>query len=161
MKHRRNEIGFLFDDSSHDYLKISQIKFKVFERSTGNEQQEEWLVLPENLLHREDYYAYDFKLFFSWKNFVAIEIEMDDEVFLILNLATRKRYWMKFKTLHEKIFAKMIHHVDLDGDPYDFDLIDAEIEIRQMTVNPNRIEMKYHMRSDYDTYDDMALLFIG
>ena len=55
----------------------------------------------------------------------------------------------------------MIHHVDLDGDPYDFDLIDAEIEIRQMTVNPNRIEMKYHMRSDYDTYDDMALLFIG
>lgn len=128
--------------------------------STGNQQQEEWLVLPEDLLHME--YIEVWEVFFSRKNFVAIEMAMAiDYRLLILNLVTRKRFWISTKSLEQKILAQ-ITDVDLDGDPYDLEeLAGGEKEIRQMRVKSNRIEMKYHITQDYDTYDDMAQVFIG
>ena len=130
--------------------------------STGNQQQEEWLVLPEDMLHKE-YEVWE--VFFSRKNFVAIEmvIDFDDEIYmlLIMNLVTRKRFWISTRSLEEKILAK-ITDVDLDGDPYDLEfLAGGEKEIRQMRVKSNRIEIKYHLTQDYDTYDRMAQVFIG
>ena len=83
---------------------------------------------------------------------------------LILNLESGKRYWIEQDSLERKIHAKITddEELDLDGEPYDLEVNSAnEREIRQMRVKSNRIEIKYHIEQDYDTYDDMAQVFIG
>ena len=139
---------------------ISQIKAKIVEIATGNRQQEEWFVLPENMLDEEhDVNTND--AYFSKKNFVAIEI--DYEMLLILNLATRKRYWIEIGALEQPIYAK-ITGVDRHGVPIDPDLFDSVSEIRQMKVRPDKIEMNYYITTDYpdnDIYGHMAFVYLG
>lgn len=130
---------------------ISQTKFTIYEFAT----QEEWLVLPENWQH-EDFDVEDHRVYFSDKNFVAIEIETDDSfLLLILNLASRKRYWFEIDSLEEKIIAKI---TDIDGEQLN---PVGEPEIRQMKVQTNQIEMKYHIRHVHYTYDNFGEVGIG
>ena len=133
----------------------SRLKFKVFELATGNQQPEEWLGLPENL-SQEEYFAYDDWVYFSDKNFVAIDIEIHDLnwMLLILNLATRKRYWIPYDLLEEKIYGR-ITDVDLE------ELSGMEFEIYDMRVKPDRIEIEFHKAMEYHTLDDMPEVLIG
>ena len=142
---------------------ISQIKAKVVEIATGNRRQEEWLVLPENWSHEEYTMVFDHQVYFSKKNFVAIEIHQHDVMLLILNLATRKRYWIEIASLEQKIYAK-ITGVDRHGVPIDPGLFDSESEIRQMKVRPDKIEINYYITTDYPENDidgHMAFIYIG
>ena len=105
---------------------------------------------------------YDHRVYFSDKNFVAIEIETEVNVFLlILNLASRNRYWIEVNSLEEKILAKI---TDLDGELFDLKAnMIGEPEIHQMKVRPNQIEMKYHIRQVYESSEsyDFAEMEIG
>ena len=109
-----------------------------------------------------EYCAFD-RVYFSEKNFVAIEIDNNDFMLLILNLATQKRYWIEVASLDEKIYAK-ITDVDRNGVPIDPGLFDSESEIRQMKVRPDKIEINYYITTDYpnnDTPGHMAFIYIG
>ena len=67
---------------------------------------------------------------------------------LIVNLATRKRYWIDYESLEDKIYTR-ITDVDLN------EVAGMEFAIRQMRVKPNRIEIDFHKEMEYHTLDDM------
>ena len=140
--------------------KISRIKFKICELATGNQHQEEWLVLPENLLHAK--YSVDHGwMYFSDKNLAAIEIELSrlniGWMLLILNLATRKRYWITYVSLENKIYTSdLITDVELEELA-----LPGEFEIRQMRLKPNRIEIKFHTEMYYHTLVGMPEVLLG
>ena len=110
---------------------------------------------------QEEYFFFDFRA--SDKNFAIIQI--DHEMLLILNLATKKRYWTEIGSIEAEIYAKIPDDlVDLDGDPYDFDEFDSDSKIRRMKVRPDQIEINYRITTDYpknDIYGHMAFLHIG
>ena len=143
--------------------KISRIKFKICELATGNQHQEEWLVLPENLLHA-NYSVDDGWMYFSDKNLAAIEIETHGwySQLLILNLVTRKRYWIESDSLEDKIYTSPYL-------PDDFDLNDlfrpGELEIRQLRLKPNQIEIqlqtKFWEYTHFCNIDDISQEFLG
>ena len=141
--------------------KISRIKFKICELATGNQHQEEWLVLPENLLHA-NYSVDDGWMYFSDKNLAAIEIELSrlysrGWMLLILDLATRKRYWITYDSLVNKIYTSdLITEVELE------ELVIPEVfEIRQMRLKPNRIEIQFRTEMYYHTLEDMPDVPLG
>ena len=143
-------------------LKISRIKFKICELSTGNQHQEEWLVLPENWSH-EEYSVDDGWMYFSDKNLAAIEIETHGwySQLLILNLVTRKRYWIASDSLEDKIYTSpYLPDVDLE------DLFGpGELEIRQLRLKPNQIEIqlqtKFMEYTHFCNIDDMSQESLG
>ena len=98
-------------------------------------------------------------MYFSDKNLAAIEIEIHDYIsmLLILNLATRKRYWIEVESLQDKIYTSPYL-------PDDFDLNDifrsGEFEIRQMSLKPNQIEIQLQTGFECDD-DDMYQEFLG
>ena len=69
---------------------ISLRKFTVSELSTSRwlTLQEEWRILPEN--ETREFEVYDDQIIFD-KNFVVIQVLIDDFVLMILNLATQKK----------------------------------------------------------------------
>ena len=80
---------------------------------------------------------------------------------LILNLLTKSRYWIELKSLEEKIFEKITDD-DIDGEPFILEeMTGGEFEILQMNISENQIEINYHYKTDYDSYDDVAELLIG
>ena len=139
-------------------MKISRIKFKICELATGNQHQEEWLVLPENFVHVE-YSVDDGWMYFSEKNLAAIEIETEigHNWLLILNLVTRKRYWIDSELFQDKIYTSPYL-------PSDFDLNDlfrsGEFEIRQMRLKPNQIEIQVQTEM-VNHIDDISQVFLG
>lgn len=108
-------------------------------------------------MSQEEYFAYDDWVYFSDKNFVAIDIETRHDLnwmLLILNLATRKRFWIPYDLIEEKIYART---TDLDLE----ELSGREFEIYDMRVKPNRIEIEFHKDMEYHTLDDMPDVMIG
>ena len=140
--------------------KISRIKFKICELATGNQHPEEWLVLPENLL-RANYSVCDGWMYFSDKNLAAIEIEISrlrlniGWMLLILNLETRKRYWIAYESLAEKIYTR-VTDVDLEELTHP-----EEFAILQMRLKPNRIEIQFNTEMEYHTLVDMPQVSLG
>ena len=93
-------------------------------------------------------------VYFSDKNFVAIEIQTHDlrDMLLILNLATRKRYWIATQLLEDKIYTRITE--------FDFEeLGGGQFEIHEMKVQPNRIKIEYHAELDYDPNDESAMIY--
>ena len=99
-------------------------------------------------------------MYFSDKNLAAIEIELSrfwniGWLLLIVNLDTRKRYWIAYESIEEKIYAK-VTDVDLE------DLrLPGEFSILQMKLEPNRIEIQLEYLMEYLTIDDMPEVFLG
>ena len=144
--------GFFTRSFKINMIVISLRKFTVSELSTSRwlTLQEEWRILPEN--ETREFEVYDDQIIFD-KNFVVIQVLIDDFVLMILNLATQKKFWIQPGVIEEKIFAK-ITDVDIDGEPFDFeDMAVGEWEIRQMKVRSNRIEIKYNIITEYYSYD--------
>ena len=83
-----------------------------------------------------------------------MEIETHDYKWrlLILNLATRKRYWIDTESLEDKIYP-MITDFDYE------ELGGGQFGISKMKVKPNRIEIEYHAELDYDPNDESAMIY--
>ena len=70
---------------------------------------------------------------------------------LILNLATRKKFWMTRSVIENQIKTK-VTDVDDDGNPYDLDdFLENQSSIREMTIGTHEIEVKYQI--EYQTHD--------
>ena len=130
------------------------MKLKVCELATGNKFTEEWDFLPKNWKN-----ALDTTLTIFDKNFVYLEFEENYDPdagelgdVLILNLATRQKFWMDRREIRSKIRMK-IPDIDLDGEPFiltDFEWGCAESIIHRMKAKSNEIEMKHQSIIDYD-----------
>ena len=145
---------------------IISIKFKVFERSTGNIHLEEWQILPRywpyhfsNMLFIEEIYD---------KNFVFLRIceERDrtdiPDIYMILNLVTRKPYWIKEEVVEEKIFTYVNDNLGYDEEPYHLGTnMIGESEIVKMKVKPDEIQLMSFIQITHDGYhghDDYLLI---
>ena len=141
---------------------ISQSKIKVYELATGYKFTEEWTMsLPTNWQSPVD----TSRIIFN-KNFVMLEFDTwmngsaEDDDLLILNLASRKQFWLKKKPLEMEIKARATA-LDVDGEPYDFD--DDRFGMiysvfRRMTVKQNEIEIDHHMDMDFRFGYDTVLI---
>ena len=96
-------------------VNISQVKLKVLERCTGHKKVEEWTFLPKD-------WKYGLK---TWgqspiifeKNFALLIFDTwfnpsRDDI-LILNLVTRKSFWMRSTTVKTQIKEKAAGQIDL------------------------------------------------
>ena len=99
------------------------------------------------------------------KNFVLLDIYddstalMEDGILLILNLATRKRYWISKESLEEK-FLRLI--VTVGGELVDMDMaMVEETKCAQMKVGANQIEIKHRARVSFELTLYSGNLFIG
>ena len=100
-------------------------------------------------------------MYFSDKNLAAIEIELSrlriGWILLILDLATRKRYWITYESLVDKLYtSNLITDVELEEL-----VIMEEFEIRQIRLKPNRIEIQFHTEMYYHTLEDMPDVPLG
>ena len=91
-------------------------KVKIVELATGNENPQEWTFLPGNwtmmLFHAR------FEQFAIFKFFPDQGSTADD--ILILNLASRKQFWMREETLVDQILQKFNRNFDGRFDGHDF-----------------------------------------
>ena len=99
------------------------------------------------------------------KNFVLLDIYddsttlMDDGILLILNLVTRKRYWISKESLEEKLLSMT---VSVGGESVDMDMaIVEETKVGQMKVGANQIEIKHRARVSFDLNHYSGNLLIG
>ena len=99
------------------------------------------------------------------KNFVLLDIyddstpAIEDGILLILNLATRKRYWISKESLEEK-FLRLI--VTVGGELVDMDMaMVEETKCGQMKVGANQIEIKHRARVSFELTLYSGNLFIG
>ena len=81
---------------------ISQMKLKIIERSTGNRKVEEWSFLPKD-------WKYQWRQVSIFQNlagftFNTLGNSIDD--FLILNLVTRKQFWMRRSIIASELIEK-------------------------------------------------------
>ena len=92
------------------------MKLKVLELSTGKNKVEEWTFLPAN---------WDHELMWSPifdKNFVFLHFDTlgnfeftDTGDILILNLANRKKFWMRSGTVRTQVKDKAAGRIDLEN----------------------------------------------
>ena len=146
---------------------IIPIKFKVFERSTGRIHLEEWKILPSSWPYHYSNMSFIEEIYD--KNFVLLRIYEQlyhtssiPDVYLILNLASRKPYWIKQEAIEEKIFTTVNNNLGYDEEPYHLgsNMI-SESEIVEMKVRPDEIKLMsfIHMQHDgYHGHDDYLLI---
>ena len=85
--------------------------------------------------------------------------EMEGDVFLILNLVTRKRFSIGREDLEETIFSLLD---EVDGLSVDMEIANIEkTKVYQMVVGTNQIEIKHHTRISFKSYLYSGVLFIG
>ena len=93
---------------------ISQVKLKVLELSTGNQNVEEWTFLPKDWQYPLNtpciIFARNFVLlkFFTWGN-------RNTDDLMVLNLITRKSFWMGTRIIETQAKEKVAGQMDLSG----------------------------------------------
>ena len=91
------------------------MKLKVLERCTGHKKVEEWMFLPKNWNYHLDFWGYRTIIF--EKNFALLKFDTLDnpsrDDILILNLVTRKSFWMRTTTIETQVKEKAAGQVDL------------------------------------------------
>ena len=117
------------------------MKLKVLECSTGKDKTEEWTFLPADwdheLVRRP---KFD-------KNFAFLDFETrgkfeftDTGDILILNMITRKKFWMRMETLIAQIKEKTAR-IDFE------EFRGRTAHARQMNVEKDRIVVNYEIQS--------------
>ena len=95
-------------------MNISQVKLKVLERCTGHKKVEEWTFLPKDWNY--DLVLWSKPIHFD-KNFALLEFDTRDDPsrddILILNLVTRKSFWMRSTTVETQVKEKAADQIDL------------------------------------------------
>ena len=131
-------------------MNISQVKLKVLERSTGHKKVEEWTFLPKDWIYdlignylvgtmiwgqRPIIFEKNFALliFDTWPN-----LSRDD--IMILNLVTRKSFWMRSWTVKTQIKEKAAGQIDLG------DLWIDRFRVYGMIVENDRLLIQYEIR---------------
>ena len=130
-------------------------KLSICELATGKKNFEEWNFLPKNWNHHLGE-----KMIVLEDNFIALIF--DDHMFrpygtswnleghgrgdlLILNLASRKKFWMKRSQIENQMKTK-VYEEGGDGAQYNYDeLRVADSLIYEMTVGKHEIEIKYNL----------------
>ena len=131
---------------------ISPFKFKVRELFTGNKNAEEW-TLPEGWEDTWDVSGVmDERQTIFDKNFVLLDMcDPIIGIYMVLNLVSRKLFWMEKDPLEDKILEKVAEVTDENGEPYILEYVppymwnSTEKEIRKMKVEQNQIVMKHYM----------------
>ena len=118
---------------------ISQVKHKIRELSTGNQNVEEWTFLPEDwqypLNTSRIIFARNFVLlkFFTWGN-------RNTDDLMVLNLITRKPYWMETRIIETQAKEKVAGQMDLSdfvmtgSEPIDMFVVDKRAIIEYKIV---------------------------
>ena len=120
-------------------------KAKVLERATGKKNLEEWSFLPWTARFYEDIYWDNTDRILFDKNFVFImfkiwEVDKNTGDLLILNLVSRKQFWMKK--------AEVCNQIKINIPDYPADLSRIHLhqqELRLMVVGENGIQIKYQV----------------
>ena len=158
--------NLIYKDLFQKYLIItSPIKVKVCELATGNQYLEVWNALPDS-------WPYEFATVIENgtvfnKNFVIFETyddstdEMDGDMYMILNLVTRKRFSFGKELLEESILSLIDNFDGLSVDMGEYGPGLEQTKVRQMVVGTNQIEIKYHMRISFQRNHYSGQLFIG
>ena len=98
---------------------VSLVKLKVLERSTGNKKVEEWKFLPKDWQYHMNTWG-NRSIIFE-KNFVILKFHTfgnwstDTRDILILNLITRKIFWMRSTILIPQMKEIVAGRVDVGG----------------------------------------------
>ena len=89
------------------------------------------------------------------------EYELRD-FYLILNLVTRRPYWIDQDVAEEKIFTVVNDSLDQGEEPYDLSQGDiSQSTIVEIKVRPGEIELKSHIEITHDGHngeDDFLLI---
>ena len=126
---------------------------------------EEWTVPTKNWPYQFSEWIFIETIFD--KNYVIIRIcqEFESEppdIYLILNLVTRKPYWIKQHVIEDKIFTMVNDSLDHDQEPYHLGQgMIGESEIIEMKVETDEITMKSFIQITHDGYhgdDDFLLI---
>ena len=85
------------------------------------------------------------------------------EFYLILNLVTRKPYWIEEEAVEEKIFTVVNDSLDQGEEPYHLSQGTInESEIVEIKVRPGEIYLKSHIEMSHDGHNgDGDFLLIG
>ena len=95
------------------------MKLTVFERSTGKEKLEEWLYIPKETFHRQKiWFLRNLAIFVLYPLNTNSNTITDDVQYLILELNTRKEFWMR-----RAIIANEIREATDCSDLNDFRII--------------------------------------
>ena len=135
----------------------SHSKISILELATGNNNLEEWTFLPRNSTRR-----FKDKHFVFEENFVVIDFDDDNTPdVLLLNLATRKKFWMNRSLIETQIKAKVdVQIVDDDENPLNLDDFSVGVSrIREMKIGTRDIEIKYEIA--YRAARDEDILILG
>ena len=142
-------------------------KLSIYELATGKKNFEEWDFLPKNW----DHYLSE-RMIVLEDNFIALIF--DDHMFrpygtswnleghgrgdlLILNLATRKKFWMKRSQIENKMKEKIYEKGGI-GARYDYDELRVDDSmIHEMKVGTHEIKIKYSLDYRYGR----GFLFLG
>ena len=150
---------------------LSPFKFKVVELSTGNKNLETWSIPTENwpyifsnMEYGETIFDEAFvliKFYGVGSSFQPAEYELRD-FYLILNLVTRKPYWIDQDVAEEKIFTMVNDSLDQGEEPYQLcQGTISESTIVEIKVKPSEIELKSHIEMTHDGHhgdDDFLLI---
>ena len=120
-------------------MKVSQMNPKICELSTGNKIVEEWTFLPENCQHilLKDMCQFN-------ENFALIDFNKLRDI-LMLNLTTRKQFWVHGENIINQMKAKApVGTHELHANPLNIrnDTI-IGLGLSQMVVGCNEIVVKY------------------
>ena len=146
---------------------LSPFKFQVVELSTGNKNLETWTIPTEkwpynflNMEYAETIFDEEFVLIKFYG--VGNNYELRD-FYLILNLVTRRPYWIDQDVAEEKIFTVVNDSLDQGEEPYDLSQGDiSESTIAEIKVKPGEIELKSHIEITHDGHNgDDDFLLIG
>ena len=134
----------------------SHSKISILELATGNNNLEEWTFLPRNSTRR-----FNDKHFVFEENFVVIDFDDDNTAdVLLLNLATRKKFWTNRSLIETQIKAKVdVQIVDDDENPLNLDDFSVEVSrIREMKIGTRDIEIKYQIAYRATSNEDKLIL---
>ena len=98
--------------------------------------------------------------YWRWRTTEPLELR---EFYLILNLVTRKPYWIDQAEVEEKIFTMVNESLDQDEEPYHLCRGTLEqSDIVEIKVRPGEIELKSAITMSHDGHDgDDDILLIG
>ena len=92
------------------------------------------------------------------KNFYLLHITDEEfsgieDIYLILNLVTRKPYLIAEEKLEEKVFEYVNDQLADNEEPYQLETwLVEDSEISEMKVESNQIEIKHYMMMTHDGY---------
>ena len=138
-------------------------KLSICELATGNKNPEEWTFLPKNWNHslvekaivveydtNSNFFAliFDDRMFRPYGESSSLEGHGRGDL-LILNLASRKKFWMKRSQIENQMKAK-VYEEGGDGAQYDYDELRVDDSlIDEMKVGTHEIEIKYKLDYRY------------